>query len=191
MGQGFAVWFTGLPGSGKSVLARAALDFLLARGIDAVLLEMDARRTAYFPHPIYDATERERAYELFVDEAADLAAQGRAVVLDGTGYCRSMRERARALIQHFAEVHARCPLDVAMAREASRPEGQVMAGLYAKALERKRTGKRFEGLGEVIGVDVPFEEDERAECVIDSGALTREEARDKVIDFLQRWLDRP
>lgn len=191
MGQGFAVWFTGLPGSGKSTLARAALDFLRACGLDAVLLEMDARRKSYFPHPTYDAAERERAYELFVDEAADCVRQGRAVVLDGTAYKRSMRERARALIQRFAEVSVRCPLEVAQAREAARPEGKVMADLYAKALERKRTGKRFEGLGEVIGVDVPFEEDAAAECVIDSGALTREEARARVIDFLQRWLDRP
>jgi adenylylsulfate kinase len=190
MGQGFAVWFTGLPGSGKSTLARAARDFLASRGLDAVLLEMDVRRKAYFPRPRYDAAERERAYELFAQEAADLVGRGRVVVLDGTAYRRLMRDRARALIPRFAEVFVRCPVEVAMQREAGRPQGRVMADLYAKALERKRSGKHFEGLGEVVGVDVPFEADERAECVIDSAALDKDEAAARVREFLAAWLDR-
>ena len=61
-----------------------------------------------------------------------------------------------------------CDLEEAMRREAGRPEGLVMADLYAKALKRRRTGEQFEGLGEVIGVDVEFEVDPGAEFIIDN-----------------------
>jgi adenylylsulfate kinase len=152
-----------------------------------VYLEMDARRKAYFPTPNYSSAERIRAYELFVHEAAGYAKQGRGVIMDGTAHRLSLRQTARKLIPRFAEVYVRCSLDVAMARELARPEGLVMAGLYAKALDRQRTGQEHPGLGEVIGVDVPFEEDPGAECVVDSEHLTVWEARDLVLDFFEQW----
>jgi len=79
-------------------------------------------------------------------------------------------------------------VSVAMAREAARPEGQVMAGLYAKAIRRKTTGEAFAGLGEVVGVDAPFEADPAAECVLDAAALSVAQARDAVLRFLAGWL---
>jgi adenylylsulfate kinase len=183
------VWFTGLPGSGKSAVARAVQAGLRAMGRGAVLLQMDVRRKVYFSHPTYSNEERERAYGLFAAEAAALAAMGKGVLMDGTAPRLSMRRAARDLIPRFAEVHVRCSLTTAMAREAARPDGRVMAGLYAKALERRHTGRAFPGLGQVVGVDVPFEEDPGAELVLDSEELGVEEARDRVLDFLKRWLN--
>lgn len=184
---GAALWFTGLPGCGKSTLALAVRDALRARGVAARLLQMDARRKAYTPEPGYSAAERERAYGLFVDEAAGLAEQGFLVLMDASAPKRSMRRAARQRIERFAEVHLRCRPATAMAREASRPEGLVMAGLYAKAIARKVTGRRFEGLGEVIGVDVPFEEDPRAELILDADAQGVEALRDTVLERFKEW----
>ncbi len=185
---GFAVWVTGLPGSGKSALARGLERELAARGLDPVRLSMDERRKAWFPEPRYDEDERRKAYGFLVDEAAALAGQGRAVILDATAHRRSVRDAARARIPRFAEIHVRCGLDTAMRREAGRPQGQVMAGLYAKALERKRSGADVPGLGQVIGVDVPFEEDPAAECVIDNTRLAKEETLARAMAFLETWL---
>ena len=74
-----------------------------------------------------------------------------------------------------------------MYREANRPEGLVMADLYKKALERKQTGIQIEGLGQVVGVDTPFEENPMAECVIESGEMRIEEGRDHVLASLAVW----
>ena len=63
-----------------------------------------------------------------------------------------------------------------------------MAGLYAKALERRATGRQFPGLGQVIGVDVPFEENPQAECVVDAEHLDITQERDAVLTFLDDWL---
>ncbi|WP_045222453.1 adenylyl-sulfate kinase [Desulfonatronum thioautotrophicum] len=186
--RGWAVWFTGLPGSGKSTLARAVGGSLEERGVPTIHLEMDARRKVYFPKPTYTPEERAQAYDRFIQEAAGLVAQGRGVLMDGTAHRLAVRAAARKQIQRFAEVFIRCPLDLAMAREQERPEGLVMAGLYAKALDRRRTGREHLGLGQVIGVDVPFEEDAHAECVVDVAVLTLDQARDQVLQFLESWL---
>ncbi|WP_243358773.1 adenylyl-sulfate kinase [Fundidesulfovibrio terrae] len=185
---GAALWFTGLPGSGKSTLARAVLDVLKKRGLDAVLLQMDARRAHYTPRPLYTVKERAEAYRMFAEEAAGLAGEGRIVLMDGSGPQVAMRERARELIERFAEVHLRCGVTTAMKRESARPEGTVMAGLYAKAMKRKATGQKFEGLGQVIGVDVPFEEDPRAELVLDAAASSTDEMLAKVLERFSAWL---
>ena len=183
-----ALWFTGLPGSGKSALAQAVAQYLRLAGIDVATLELDARRKAYFPKPTYSEAEREAAYKRFADEAAHLYRLGTGlVIMDASAPRLAMRAYARSLMPHFAEVHVRCSLATAMAREAARPEGKVMAGLYAKAMMRKATGRQFPGLGQVIGVDVPFEEDPAAECVVDAEHLTIEAGRDVVLTFLRGW----
>jgi adenylylsulfate kinase len=196
------LWFTGLPGSGKSTIARAVHTELLGQGRDVALLVMDERRRAYFPKPTYTAEERKVAYSLIAREAAELAAQGRGVILDATGHRLAVRQEARALTPRFAEVFVRCPLPEAMRREAVRSSQlstgmymggghhrgyAVMPGMYFKALERRRTGQPVPGLGEVVGVDVPFEEDPLAECVLDA-LLPVPENAGRVLAFLDGWL---
>ncbi len=185
---GWVIWFVGLPGSGKSTCARAVYRSLLERGIDSVYLSMDERRRTYFPEPKYTDHERELAYRMFAEEAASLAWQGTNVIMDGTGHQLSMRQYARQLIPRFAEIYIRCPLDVAIAREEQRPDGQVMAGLYRKARERQEKGTTFAGLGKLVGVDIPFEENPDAECVIESDQASIEAGRERVIDFLEGWI---
>jgi adenylylsulfate kinase-like enzyme len=192
---GWALWFTGLPGCGKSTIARAVHASLVDRGLDVAFLVMDERRKAYFQHPTYTAEERAQAYALFVQEAAGLVAAGRGVILDATAHRLAMRQEARAHIDRFAEVLVRCPLPEAMRREAVRSlqhagaqhKGYVMPGMYQKALERRRTGVPVPGLGLVVGVDVQYEENEQAECILDALRPVEENAG-RVLDFLDAWL---
>lgn len=78
-------------------------------------------------------------------------------------------------------------MNMAMKRESGRQQGLVMAGLYEKALERQRTGKEFKDLGEVIGVDVKFQEDNNAECIVDTAGKTPDETFEEVQTCLQKW----
>ncbi len=166
---------------------------LAARGVEVDLLAMDERRRAYFPHPEYTAVERAQAYAFIVREAAELAAQGRGVIIDATAHRLSMRQEARSVIPRFAEVLVRCPLPEAMRREAMRAvqqahhKGYVIPGMYQKALERRRTGLPVPGLGEVVGVDVQYEENPEAECILDALKPVEENAR-MVLNFLDAWL---
>lgn len=186
MSAAWAAWFVGLPGSGKSAIARRVWEGLSRSQPQLVYLSMDERRGAYGPRD-YSAEGRRAAYRAFVDEAAAEVAAGRSVLMDGTGHERAMRAYARRVIPRFAELSVRCSLETAMAREGSRPEGLARARLYRDALERRRTGKAFPELGEVIGVDVAFEEDPAAECIIDNEALSLEEAAERARSFIEAW----
>ncbi len=183
-GGGRAVWFTGLPGSGKSSISRKVFQELENKGLNAVYLQMDERRKVYFPQPAYTREERHEAYRLFAREGADLAAKGHFVIMDATAPKKAMRDLARSLIEHFAEINVHCSLETAMKREEQRPEGLVMADLYAKALERKNTGKHFPGLGQVIGVDIPFEKDPGAELTINNEHLSPDEAAGIAMNYI-------
>ncbi len=182
--KGRAVWFTGLPGSGKSSISKKVFQTLKDKGFDVKYLQMDQRRKVYFPKPSYTSEERKEAYRLFAEEGAGLASQGYFVIMDATAPEKSMRDRARKLIQDFAEIHIDCSLETAMKREGERPEGLVMADLYSKALERKTSGKNFPGLGQVIGVDVEFEKDPGAELTIENDKLSLDEAVNRAMKFI-------
>jgi len=185
--HGWVIWFVGLPGAGKSAYAQSVYQALQKKGENVRYLSMDERRKAYFPAPQYTSEERAMAYEFFAKEAAEIAEEGTNIIMDGTAPKLFMREYARSLVPRFAEIFVRCPLEIAMYREAHRPEGLVMANLYQKALKRKETGTYFEGLGEVVGVDTPFEENPVAECVIESDQMSIEKGRDRVLAFLTAW----
>lgn len=187
-GTGRALWVVGLPGCGKSTLVKGITSRLQSRGMDVLVLEMDKRRKVYFPEPTYSAEEREQAYAMFVDEAAELVVQGRFIIMDGSAYKAAFRDYARRRISRFAEIFLACTLETAMKREAGRPEGKVMAGLYEKAIRRRETGHDVEGLGEVIGVDVPFERSPDSELVIDNTDLDQAECLGKALHFLDTWL---
>lgn len=188
MFQGWVVWITGLPGCGKSTVAAALHEVLVEDWPDLVLLQMDARRKEYFPKPEYSAQERELAYKYFADEAANLAAEGTCVIMDGVAMKAEMRQYARKKMHKFAEICLLCEVSVAMQREGSRPEGLVMADLYKKALRRKKTGEQVKGLGDVPGVDVEFEADPQAELTIDNSRLTSKETVERALEFLREWL---
>jgi len=190
MNSGWLLWFTGLPGCGKSTIARMVAARLQSLGHGVHYLEMDQRRKIYFPSPTYSSEERVAAYTLFAEEGARLAALGYGVILDGAAPALAMRNHARFLVPEFAEVLIRCSLPTAMHREASRPGGNVMADLYRKALERQQTGRRFSGLGQVIGVDVPYEENPGAECIVNTDTLSPDQACAFVLDFFRAWRQR-
>lgn len=113
----FAVWLTGLSGSGKSAVAKALLEMLHARGVDMAVLESDVLRTQLTPFPRYDEAERDEFYEAMGHLGAWLVTKGKAVIFDATANRRAYRSRARRRIERFAEVYVNTPLEVCRARD--------------------------------------------------------------------------
>jgi len=84
-----AIWITGPPGSGKSVLARAAASRLSAAGEPVMVLELDEIRKIVTPSPTYSATERDIVYGALVYMAAALTRAGSRVIIDATAHRRA------------------------------------------------------------------------------------------------------
>jgi adenylylsulfate kinase len=163
----WVVYLTGLPGSGKSTIARALIPLLHQSGNDAVLLRLDDIRKQFAPEANYSLAEREKVYHLLNEKALELYRQGKNVIVDATAYKKQWRDMVRAEVKDFIEVYVKCRLEICIARESHRRDAQVMSEIYRKAIERQKTGKQFPGLGEVVGIDIPYEENEKAEMVID------------------------
>ena len=150
MQPGFAVWITGLPASGKSTVAVALVRELSARGVDVAVLESDALRRVFTPHPRYDEEERQVFYGAMVYVGRLLTEHGVSLIFDATANRRAYRDRAREQIPKFLEVFVDCPLAVCIARDPK--------GIYRKALEKTATT--------VPGVQVAYEPPEHPDVVV-------------------------
>lgn len=174
----WAIWITGLPGSGKSAVARAALAELAADGEHVELLELDVLRRTLTPTPTYDAAEREAVYRALILIARTLMHAGHPVLIDATGHRRAWRDLARACLGDFAEVQLACPLEVARERERVRPAGNHPRAIYARAGHPGAT---------VPGVDVPYEPAAAPELTIDTTQESVESAGARVAALAQRF----
>jgi adenylylsulfate kinase len=167
----FAVWLTGLSGSGKSAIARALLEQLHARGTDAAVLESDVMRAQLTPFARYDDQDRNSFYAMLGGIGALLVKQGKPVVFDATANRRAYRDAARKDIARFAEVYVDTPLEVCAARDTK--------GLY-------RSGKT----ATLPGVQVPYEPPVAAELVVRGDRGTPHQAASDIVGLLEKrgWL---
>jgi len=157
----WAIWGTGLPGCGKSTVAREAAAQLAQAGTPVALLELDRMRRVVTPHPTYSEAEREIVYRSLVFAAISLTEAGIPVIVDATAHRRVWRDLARTSIKRFAEVQIDCPLEVARAREGARTSGAAPRAIYAGAGAPGAT---------VPGVNVPYERAASPELTVDTVA---------------------
>jgi len=173
----WAIWITGVPGSGKSAVARAAAAILEQAGERVRVLELDEIRKTLTPRPTYGEAERDVVYLALGCMAALLTEAGVPVIVDATAHRRRWRDRAREAIPRFAEVQLVCPPEVCRERERTRPPGQAPPGIYARAGQPGAT---------VPGVDVPYEPALHPELVIDTSRDTVGEAAQRVVALARR-----
>jgi adenylylsulfate kinase len=64
--SGWCVWITGLPGSGKSSVAKALQQTLKRHGIKVQILSSDLMRKAITPEPTYSPEERDMVYAAII-----------------------------------------------------------------------------------------------------------------------------
>ncbi len=171
MRKGAAFWLTGLPGSGKTTLALAAKEAIP----HLVLLHMDEMRRIVTPQPTYSGEERDHLYMGLVFAALVLTREGHDVVIDATANMRRWRDSARVLIPDFHEVYIECPIELCREREKDRKDAFAPADIYEKA----------QAGWPVPGVNVPYEEPERPELIIECGRLTTQEAASELIKYIR------
>jgi adenylylsulfate kinase len=115
--SGWAIWISGLPGSGKTTLAWGAAHGLAARYVHVRVLEFaEVRREVLGGYPESEAA-LDIAHRALAYTAKLLTDAGVSVIVDATSPLRRWRELARKLIMRFAEVQLVCAREICMERE--------------------------------------------------------------------------
>jgi adenylylsulfate kinase len=172
----WVAWVTGLPGCGKTTVSRIAADILRAKGVRVKVLNIDDVRKVLTPRPTYSEEERAIVYAALAYMAKLLFDEGVNVIIDATGNLRRYRDVARELIPDLAEIYVRCPLDVAMEREATRIGGSAPRDIY----EKGKTGKS----STVPGLNVAYEPPLHPLITLDTDKLAPGEAGTRAADVL-------
>ena len=115
---GAVVWFTGLPSSGKSRLARQVLARLDQDQRPCCLLDGDRVRQILHPRPGYSPAERDNFYLTLGMLATELATQGLVVLVAATAYRKLYRDQVRVLVPHFIEVWLNASIEECRQRDA-------------------------------------------------------------------------
>jgi adenylylsulfate kinase len=176
---GATVWFTGLPSAGKSTIAHAVADQLVATGARVQVLDGDAVRPYLSADLGFSKEARDTNVARIGWVARLLAAHGVLVlvpVIAPYAAARDAVRRAHAdLGLAFAEVYVSTSLAVA--------EDRDVKGLYAKARRGEITG--------LTGLDDPYEPPARPELVLDTEQLDLASSVRLTLGELSRLVGRP
>jgi adenylylsulfate kinase len=169
--DGFALWLTGRPASGKSSITRELAELLRARGLIVIVLESDAMRRILTPEPVYTDEERNRFYRQLTLLGEMITKNEGNVIFDATGNKRAYRDYARTRITRYLEVYVDCPLAICRERDPK--------GIYANAALNKAAT--------VPGLQAPYEPPFAPEIVLDGQAPPRKSA-ETILDKLKQFL---
>ena len=136
----FAIWITGLPGSGKSTIAKE-----LAKKINAEILRLDKFRTELIPNPKFTNEERSFVYEKLAEKGFELSKK-KNVIFDATDNLNIGRKKAKQLINNLFVVQIVCPIEICEERENNRNDKAGVHDIYNRA----RKGKiKIPGLNDI------------------------------------------
>jgi bifunctional enzyme CysN/CysC len=170
--SGATVWFTGLPGAGKSTMAAAVEERLLAAGRSAFLLDGDNLRHGLNGDLGFDEHARRENVRRTAHVARLLAESGTIALVSLVSPYRADREAAATLHVadelDFLEVFVNAPLELCEQRDPK--------GLYARA----RAGE-LDGL---TGVGAPYEAPADPDLVLGALDETVERGVERVLELL-------
>jgi bifunctional enzyme CysN/CysC len=136
---GAVVWFTGLPGAGKSTLARALERKLFSRGGSPILLDGDTLRAGLNGDLGFSPQDRRENIRRLAEIATHLARNGHIAIVAAVSPTAEDRAQARRIADDtFREIYVATPATVCESRD---PKGH-----YAKARAGQLPG--FTGIGQ-------------------------------------------
>jgi bifunctional enzyme CysN/CysC len=169
---GATLWFTGLPGAGKSTIAAAVEERLIAAGRPAFLLDGDNLRHGLNGDLGFDEEARSENVRRTAHVARLLAESGTVALVSLVSPYAADREAAAALHAadelDFIEIFVDAPLELCEQRDPK--------GLYARA----RAGE----LAGLTGVGAPYEAPSQPDLVLGTREETVEREVERVFQLL-------
>jgi len=139
--HGFVVRITGLPGSGKSTIAKGVEKELRARGLEVEVFDGDEVRKNLSKGLGFSKEDRDTHNKRVIYVCKLLTRNGVSTIVSLISPYRSTRAYAREQLPKFVEVYSKCSLEECMRRDPK--------GLYKKALAGEITN--------MTGIQDPYE----------------------------------
>ncbi|MFQ5940574.1 MAG: adenylyl-sulfate kinase [Nitrososphaerales archaeon] len=169
MDSAFVIWLTGLPGCGKTTIAKMLEPKLRELGSRVELFDGDEVRRQLSPDLGFSKLDRELHAKRVAYLSKLLCRNGIIAIVSLISPYRSFRNFARQEIQEFVEVYVKCSLETCMKRDPK--------GLYKKALAGE--------IQDLTGIQDPYEEPVNPEVVVDTEMLSTEQSTDKILCTLR------
>ncbi|MCY8425304.1 adenylyl-sulfate kinase [Bacillus vallismortis] len=165
------LWFTGLSGSGKSVLANAVDEKLYRMGIQSYVLDGDNIRHGLNKDLGFQTEDRIENIRRIGEVSKLFVDSGQMILTAFISPFREDRNMVRALFPQgeFFEIYVKCPLHVCEQRDPK--------GLYQKA--RNGEIKHF------TGIDSPYEAPLSPDFIIESDQISISDGAEIIITELQ------
>ncbi len=169
--RGAIIWFTGLSGAGKSILAHSLEETLHQRGCRTFVLDGDNVRHGLCGDLGFSAEDRIENIRR-VGEVAKLFMEAGVIVLTAfISPFRAERERVRGMFEHgdFIEIFCDSPIEICEQRDVK--------GLYKKA----RAGQ----IVNFTGISSPYEAPENPELTVKTGEAELETCVQQLLNLLE------
>ena len=167
--NGFTIWFTGLPCSGKSTISEILAETIRGERGMVEILDGDVIRTNLSKGLGFSREDRETNLKRIAFVCALLSRNGVPNIAAAISPFQNCREYARESIGNYVEVYTRCSLETCIERDVK--------GMYKKALAGEIKG--------FTGVDDPFDDPENPEVICDTDQETPEESTAKIVRYLR------
>ena len=169
------IWLTGLPGSGKTTIAKVLYPKLKESGFKVDLLDGDIVRKELSPELGFTKQDREIHARRVVYLCKLLSRNGITTIVSLISPYREFRRYARSETNptnNFYEVYVKCLLGTCIRRDPK--------GLYKKALAGE--------ISDLTGLQDPYEEPENPEVVLNTEEQTSEEVVNVILNrVLERY----
>jgi len=166
---GFVIWLTGLPGSGKTTIARGLEKKLKARGLKIEVFDGDEVRKNLSKGLGFSREDRDTHNKRVIYVCKLLVRNGINAIVSLISPYRSTRAYARRELPKFVEVYLKCSLEECIRRDPK--------GLYKKAMAGE--------ISNMTGIQDPYEEPLNPEVVLDTEHVSSERNIQKVLDKLR------
>ncbi len=170
--RGAVFWLTGLPGSGKTTLAKAVAEKLRSEGYRVEVLDGDWVRSTINPDAGFTKEQRALHLRRVAWIARLLARNGVIVLCSFVSPYRDVRRQVREIVEEevpFYEIYVKCPVEECIKRDPK--------GLYKKALKGE--------IEHFTGISDPYEEPERPDLVINTVEEDVDESVQKLYNFIK------
>lgn len=165
------IWFTGLPGSGKSTLSFGLEKALFDNGYHTYVLDGENIRQHLSEDLSFSPEDRSENIRRVGQSARLFANAGVIAITSFISPYRTDRDRVRALAPNsFHEIYLNAPIEICEARDTS--------GAYEKA----RRGE----IQDFTGITAPYEKPVAPELTIDTVNQSAEQSLEQLIDYVRK-----